>query len=146
MEADVKKQKKSKALEKQIRQEESVLLKESLELAEYTVEHFDTSSEESAEAEEDPEKEIFDDKTDPSDDDEWDPLGAIRTPRKIVQTEGLDPAEIPSASWSTKVNQFFPPDCESTPTLERRESITFYIIVFFVRTGELRVCDVITEQ
>ena len=65
MEADVKKQKKSKALEKQIRQEESVLLKESLELAEYTVEHFDTSSEESAEAEEDPEKEIFDDKTDP---------------------------------------------------------------------------------
>ena len=44
MEADVKKQKKSKALEKQIRQEESVLLKESLELAEYTVEHFDTSS------------------------------------------------------------------------------------------------------
>ena len=65
MEADVKKQKKSKALEKQIRQEESVLLKESLELAEYTAEHFDTSSEESAEAEEDPEKEIFDDKTDP---------------------------------------------------------------------------------
>ena len=100
------------------------MLKESLELAEYTVEHFDTSSEESAEAEEDPEKEIFDDKTDPSDDDEWDPLGAIRTPRKIVQTEGLDPAEIPSASWSTKVNQFFPPDCESTPRLERRESIT----------------------
>ena len=44
MEADVKKQKKSKALEKQNRQEESVLLKESLELAEYTVEHFDTSS------------------------------------------------------------------------------------------------------
>ena len=44
MEADVKKQKKSKALEKQIREEENVLLKESLELAEYTVEHFDTSS------------------------------------------------------------------------------------------------------
>ena len=66
IEADVKKQKKKfKALEKQIREEESVLLKESLELAEYTVEHFDTSSEESAEAEEDPEKEIFDDKTDP---------------------------------------------------------------------------------
>ena len=66
-------------------------------------------------------KETFDDKTDPSDDDEWDPLGVIKTPRKIVETEG---AEIPSASWSTKVNQFFPLDCESTPRLERRESIT----------------------
>ena len=125
IEADIKNQKKkSKALQKQIREEESVLLKESLELAEYTAEHFETSSEESGEVEQDPEKETFDDKTDPSDDDEWDPLGVIKTPRKIAETEGLDSAEIPSASWSTKVNQFFPLDCESTPRLERRESIT----------------------
>ena len=43
--ADIKKQKKkSKALQKQIREEESVFLEEALQLAEYTVEHFETSS------------------------------------------------------------------------------------------------------
>ena len=125
IEADIKKQKKrSKALEKQIREEESVFLEEALQLAEYTVENFGTTSEESGEAEEVPSHtEIFDVKSDSSDD-EWDPLGVIKTPRKLGETEGTELAEIPSASWSTKVNQFFPQDCESTPTLERREFIT----------------------
>ena len=124
IEADIKNQKKkSKALQKQIREEESVFLKESLELAEYTVEHFETSSEESGEAEEVLEKETFDDKDDSSVDDVWDPLGVIKTPRKIAANEGLDLAAIPSASWSTKVNQFFPQDCESTPRLQRREVV-----------------------
>ena len=126
IEADIKKQKKkSKALQKQIREEESVLLEEALQLAEYTVEHFETSSEESGVAgEEVPgHTETFDDKSDSSYD-EWDPLGVIKTPRKLGEIEGTELAEIPSASWSTKVNQFFPLDCESTPTLERREIIT----------------------
>ena len=49
--ADIKKQKKkSKALQEQIREEESVFLEEALQLAEYTVEHFDTSSEEPGES------------------------------------------------------------------------------------------------
>ena len=53
--ADIKKQKKkSKAIQKQIREEESVFLEEALQLAEYTVEHFETSSEESGEADENP--------------------------------------------------------------------------------------------
>ena len=47
-----------------------------------------------------------------------------KTPRKLGELEGTELAEIPSASWSTKVNQFFPLDCVSTPRPERRESIT----------------------
>ena len=90
------------------------------------MEHFETSSEESGEAcEEVPDHtETFDEKSDSSDDDVWDPLGVIKTPRKLGEIEGTELADIPSASWSTKVNQFFPLDCESTPILERRGIIT----------------------
>ena len=79
-------------------------------------------------AEEDPEKETFDSKTDSSDDDEWDPLGVVKIPRKLGEIEGTELAEIPSASWSTKVNQFFPLDCVSTPRIEGRESVTSAIL------------------
>ena len=62
--------------------------------------------------------ETFDNNSEPTDDD-WDPLGVIKTPRKLIESE-----EVPSASWSTKVNQFFPQDCELSPRLERRETVT----------------------
>ena len=115
--ADIKKQKKSKALQKQIREEEKIYQREAVELAEYTAQNLEITVEDLVE-EEHAGNETFDNNSEPTDDD-WDPLGVIKTPRKLIESE-----EVPSASWSTKVNQFFPQDCELSPRLERRETVT----------------------
>ena len=112
-----KQKKKFKALQKQIREEEKIYQREAVELAEYTAQNLERTVEDLVE-EEHVGNETFDNESEPTDDD-WDPLGVIKTPRKLIESQ-----EVPSASWSTKVNQFFPQDCELSPRLERRETVT----------------------
>ena len=118
----------SKALEKLRHQEEKLYSESALELAEYTVEHFgsdyeDTSEESSLKENVKPDSDVFDNNIEEvPDKDEWqDPLGVVQTPKSPGPEVSLN---IPSASWSTKVNLFFPPNCESTPARSDREGIT----------------------
>ena len=120
---NLKKQKKiSKALGKLRQKETREYLDSAVELAEYSVEHFETSAEEEQNAESSLVKEVSPGNNENDSDDDWDPLGAIKSPRKLLGAQAVPEAEIPSASWSTKINQFFPPDYKSTPVLQRKDN------------------------
>ena len=118
----------SKALENIRHQEEKLYSESALELAEYTVEHFgsdyeDTSEESSLGENVKPDSDVFGNNIEEvPDNDEWqDPLGVVQTPKSPGPEVSLN---IPSASWSTKVNLFFPPNCESTPARTEMIGIT----------------------
>ena len=127
---EIQKSKKTSAKLKDLcRQEEKLYLDEALELAEYSVKVFDKSDEKSVTVEEYSSDEssrniVFDAHESPTEE-EWDPLGVALTPRKEVLPPDSSALEEPiSATWSTKVNQFFPLNCESTPIplIRRKES------------------------
>ena len=127
---EIQKSKKTSAKLKDLcRQEEKLYLDEALELAEYSVKVFDKSDEKSVTVEEYSSDKssrniVFDAHESPTEE-EWDPLGVALTPRKEVLPPDSSALEEPiSATWSTKVNQFFPLSCESTPIplLRRKES------------------------
>ena len=128
---EIRKEKKtSKALKRIHRQEEKLYLAEALELAEYTVEHLDLENKDSSEKSDSKDEinsdsDVFDIniKEVPACDEWQDPLGVAKTPQKVTQVVEEAVTDLPSASWSTKVNQFFPPNCESTPARNNRESI-----------------------
>ena len=107
-----------KALGKLHEKETKKYLDSALELAEYSVDNFDKSTEE----ERGESSEVFLSADEKDLDDDWDPLGVIKTPRKLLGAEAVPEAEIPSASWSIKINQFFPPDYESTPLVQRKDN------------------------
>ena len=127
---EIQKSKKTSAKLKDLcRQEEKFYLDKALELAEYSVKVFDKSDEKSVTVEEyssdeSSRKLVFDAHESPTEE-EWDPLGVALTPRKGVLPPDSSALEEPiSATWSTKVNQFFPLNCESTPIplIRRKES------------------------
>ena len=120
----------SKALENIRRQEEKSYSAAALELVEYTVEHLESdikdTSEESAvdTVNVGADSDVFADYIEevPVNEDWLDPLGVEKTPKESPGPEGT--TNIPSAAWSTKINLFFPPNCESTPARSNRKEIT----------------------
>ena len=126
---EIRKEKKtSKALKRIHRQEEKLYLAAALELAEYTIEHLESENEDSSEKSDSEDEinsdsDVFDIEEVPASDEWGDPLGVTKTPQKVIQVEEEAVTDLPSASWSTKINQFFPPNCESTPARNNRVSI-----------------------
>ena len=119
----------SKALETIRRQEEKSYSAAALELVEYTVEHLESDSKDNSEESAvdtvnvRADSDVFDDIEEVPVNEDWlDPLGVEKTPKESPGPEGT--TNIPSAAWSTKINLFFPPNCESTPARSNREEIT----------------------
>ena len=112
------------------RQEEKLYLDSTLELVEYTKEVVakrpkDKEATDIIVLESSLSEEFFDiNNTAQESDDEWDPLGVVRTPRKDSSVPFVLGTGEPD-TWSTTVNQFFPLNCTSTPIskLQRRTSV-----------------------
>ena len=131
------------------RQEEKLYLDSAIELAEYSVQVYDNSDEETAVGgevnipqESSQLNETFDAQSNPVDED-WDPLGVAITPRKVLPSQDTNTQVEPvSATWSTGLNQFFPLNCDSSPVLQRTNILS---IESDLPSPSLRLEEIIEE-
>ena len=132
------------------RQEEKLYLDSAIELAEYSVQVYDNSDEETAVGGEvnipqgsSQLNETFDAQSNPVVED-WDPLGVAITPRKVLPSQDTNTQVEPvSATWSTGVNQFFPLNCDSSPVLQRKNILS---IESDLPSPSLRLEEIIEEN
>ena len=132
------------------RQEEKLYLDAAIELAEYSVQVYDNSDEETAVGgevnipqESSQLNETFDAQSNPVDED-WDPLGVAITPRKLLRSQDTNTQVEPvSATWSTGVNQFFPLNCDGSPVLQRKNILS---IESDLPSPSLRLEEIIEEN